>query len=618
MSIPDRKWPRVFTRPLIGVPLLAVTAAVGVLFCLLEGDDPSFRGAAEAASSASEGDDIEDAAKTPPQRVIIVGSGISGLSTALELGRGGANVTVVDMSSVFGGHAVMSQGGVSIVDSPLHRELDLQDSVDLAYRDFMEWGEDANSDWVRYYAENSRRDIYNWLIDLGVRFEGILTAPGNSVVRFHQPAGRGIALVRPIYEACLQHANIHFVWNTQAIRLLRDKQKVVGIVGRNLRSGSEGELRGDAVVLATGGFQSNLDMVREFWPQDVTFPEKILAGSGRNSIGLGHRLAEQVGGELVKMDHQWNYFTGIPDPRHPESDHGLSAANMYGILVNPDGKRFASLHNWAKEVMPLMLRQKRVTVWFVFDEATKPQFTISGTEWTDFKKVDRLVLQNTDLVKQADTIEELAKLSGLPPKNLVETMRRYNSLVDQGADADFDRFGPDKTDYNNEASPRLDNPPYYAMQAWPLTRKSMGGVAIDLSCRVVDKQKRPIPGLYAVGELTGLALINGKAALEGTFLGPCIVTGRVAARSILGKHPLPVIAKPESRERCISCHDVESLVKEQRPGYWHFERSHEKALERGFDCLRCHAELAPYSDDYHRVDQKALTSSCVLCHVAQE
>ena len=65
------------------------------------------------------------------------------------------------------------------------------------------------------------------------------------------------------------------------------------------------------------------------------------------------------------------------------------------------------------------------------------------------------------------------------------------------------------------------------MQTYPLTRKSMGGVAIDMNCQVVDNQGEPIPGLYAVGELTGLALINGKASLEGTFLGPCVMTGRV-------------------------------------------------------------------------------------------
>ena len=591
------------------LPILAA-ALVGVAL-VLPGQRPTDRDASAESPH-------NEAKQQSHPRVIVVGAGISGLTTALELGRGGAEVTVVDMSSVFGGHAVMSQGGVSVIDTPLQRESGILDNTDMANGDFLKWGEDADPAWVRYYVDHSRSEIYEWLLDLGVRFESVLTAPGNSVDRFHQPAGRGIALVTPIYEACLKEDSIRFAWNAQATKLLEEDGEVAGIEVRHLREGTEEELKADAVVLATGGFQSNLEMVCEFWPQDITFPERILAGSGRNSIGLGHRLAQSVGGDLVKMDHQWNYFTGIPDPRRPGSKWGLSAANMYGILVNPDGRRFASLHNWAKEVMPPMLRQDRVTVWFIFDEATRKQFVVSGTEWTDFKKVERLILNNEDLVKTANTIEELAKKGGLPIENLEATLTRYNKLVDGGRDIDFNRFGPGRTEYNNRASPKLDSPPFYAMQAWPLTRKSMGGVAIDLGCRVMGKDKKPIRGLFAVGELTGLAGINGKAALEGTFLGPCIVTGRVAARTILGRKVEKPKPLPKETLRCAECHDVEALVEKPRPGFWHFEQSHKIVLERKFNCLLCHAELAPYDEARHKIDAKRLTSSCVGCHVAQE
>ena len=554
--------------------------------------------------------------------VIIVGAGISGLCSALELGRAGVDVTVFDMSSVFGGHAVMSQGGVCIVDTPVHQQAGLRDSPDLAYRDFMTWGEDANAEWVRYYVEHSRHDIHDWLVELGIRFEGVLTAPGNSVDRFHQPVGRGIGLVMPIYRECLKHNNIRFVWNHQATKLLSENGRVVGVEFRHLRDGTSNVVRGDDVVLATGGFQSNLEMVREFWPQNVTFPARILAGSGRNSVGHGHKLAEQAGGRLVNMDHQWNYFTGIPDPRQLNSNRGLSAANMFGIVVNPDGQRFANLHNWAKDVMPPMLKQERVTVWWIFDEASKPNFTVSGSDWADFKKVERLIINDPDLVTQADSIQELAGKAGLPPENLKATIQRYNQLVERGVDEDFHRFGPDRTEYNNTASPKIETPPFYAMQAWPLTRKSMGGVAIDRQCRVIDKRGQPILGLYAVGELTGLAGINGKAALEGTFLGPCIVTGRAAAWSILGQSPPAAAsdARPpaSSTETCASCHDVESLLNNPREGFWHFEQAHRIALDRELDCLQCHAELAPYSEEHHRMDPRALTTTCAQCHVAQE
>jgi len=616
-----------FRPPGLAAGTIGIASAVLVLACcsLRSTGVPDFRSTRPEVGSGKTrqpaGRDALPGTVGQPDRetdVLIVGAGISGLTAALDLGRAGIRVTVIDMSSVFGGHAVMSQGGVSIVDTPTQQSAGIQDNIEMAIDDFLTWGEDANRSWVTYYVRNSRHEIYDWLTELGVQFESVESAPGNSVDRFHQPTGRGIGLVTPIYRACLEQPGIRFVWNTRADQLLTDDGRVVGLKTRNLRTSAERDFHAAAVILATGGFQSNLDMVREFWPRDIRFPERILAGSGRNSIGLGHKLAQSVGGNLVNMNHQWNYFTGIPDPRQPGSDRGLSAANMWGIIVNSQGQRFANLHNWAKEVMPAMLSHQPATLWFVFDEASKPHFVVSGSDWANFDKVDRLILQNTELVKSAQTIEELARLCGLPARNLQATLERYNALVDAGVDRDFGRFGPGKSKFNNEASPRIDTAPYYAMQAYTLTRKSMGGVAIDLNCRVIDKRGRTIPGLLAVGELTGLAGINGKAALEGTFLGPCIITGRVAARTI-GKQLTPTTESPAaSGMSCADCHDVAAEVEQHRDGHWHFEQSHAIVLKRGTDCRQCHAELAPYREDQHRVHPLSLSTSCVQCHTASE
>lgn len=610
-------------RPITLGTVIPIIFAVQALLGCQRGKD-----AAPANSSRPEKSHTEPAADKSTETtgvarsdVIVVGAGISGLSAALELARGGAAVTVIDMSSVFGGHAVMSQGSLSIVGSPVQEAAGIHDTPALATQDFLKFGEDADAAWVAYYVENSRREIYDWVTELGVRFEGVASSPGNSVDREHQPAGRGIGLVTPIYRECLEQPGVRFVWNTRVDQLLTDGGRVTGVLARNLRTEKEDRFHAGSIILATGGFQSNLHMVREFWPAEFRFPERILVGSGRNSVGSGHKLAESAGGELVKMDHQWNYFTGIPDPRYPGTNRGLSAANMYGIIVNAEGRRFANLHGWAKAVMPALLEQKQVTLWFIFDEASKPFFVVSGSDWANFKKVEQQILNNPELVQSAGTLEQLAEKSGLPAQNLVETVRRYNELVKRGVDDDFHRFGPDRPAFSNKASPPLLTPPFYAMQAFPLTRKSMGGVAIDLKCRVLDKQKQPIPGLYAVGELTGLAGINGKAALEGTFLGPCIVTGRVAARSILvglnRPHPQDPKESPDAA-RCATCHDIPRQLAKPRPGYWHFEHVHRVGLGRGTDCRTCHAELAPYRADSHRINPQALAATCVHCHVARE
>ena len=147
--------------------------------------------------------------------VLVVGAGISGLSAALEAARGGAAVTVIEMSSVFGGHAVMSEGGVSMVGTPLQHSTGVQDSAELAYKDFMHWGEDVSEEWVRYYVNNSRHEVYDWLRDMGVVFYRLSQPAGNSVPRFHGAQGRGLGLVSPLYRECVRHPNITFAWNTQ-------------------------------------------------------------------------------------------------------------------------------------------------------------------------------------------------------------------------------------------------------------------------------------------------------------------------------------------------------------------------------------------------------------------
>jgi succinate dehydrogenase/fumarate reductase flavoprotein subunit len=287
---------------------------------------------------------------------------------------------------------------------------------------------------------------------------------------------------------------------------------------------------------------------------------------------------------------------------------------MHGVIVNSRGERFANLHAWAKEVMPKLFQQDEATLWFVFDESIREKFVVSGSEWAEFDKVDRLILQNESLVKKAATLDELATRTGLPAGSLTKTVQRYNQLVESGRDDDFDRFGPTKTEYNNTASPKLQTPPFFAMQAYPLTRKSMGGVAIDLQCRVIDGRGRPIPHLYAVGELTGLAGVNGKAALEGTFLGPCVLTGRVAARAIADNRTNRNQVAASPSDECLDCHQIVDEIARRRPGHWHFEESHAIAVERKTDCLNCHRELAPYREDHHRIDPTSLTKSCVYCH----
>ena len=121
--------------------------------------------------------------------ILIIGAGISGLSAAFETARAGRSVLIIDMLSVFGGHSLLSTGGLSIVDTPLQRKRGIADSPDLAFADFIAWGEDSNEQWVRYYVDHSSEEIYDWLTDLGAQFTVAVQPPG--APRSHRRRGEG-------------------------------------------------------------------------------------------------------------------------------------------------------------------------------------------------------------------------------------------------------------------------------------------------------------------------------------------------------------------------------------------------------------------------------------------
>ena len=562
---------------------------------------------------------------------IIVGAGIAGLSAAWELAQGGAQVVVVDMASVFGGHAVMATGDLCLIGTPDQAAKGIRDTPEIAYQDFVTWGEDPHLEWVRYYVHHNLREIYDWVTAMGVSFETIVTSPGNSAWRMHRSQGRGLGLVTPIYRATEAHPNIAFIWNTKVDRLLTERNRVTGVSMTNVRTGTSTPLRARAVILATGGFQSNLDLVREHWPEDQKFPENILIGSGINSVGSGLEMARHVGARIDRLDHQWNYLTGLPDRRFPGTRRGLNARNYDSFWVNAEGRRFLPEHTLGtKKSMEILLRQKNTTYWAIFDEAGKSNFWVAGPDWSSFSAIERHILRDPSLVKTASSIRELAAKAGLPPATLVESVQRYNEFVEKGVDEDFGRFGPGRT-YQPK---KVMTPPFYAVQFVPLTRKSMGGVVIDLACRALDATQHAIPGLYAAGEVTGLAGINGKAGLEGTFLGPSIVTGRIAGRTVLqdtgrtpsdGKvPPQPAIPhfKPDplaTTNLCLRCHDLPKLITEQRSGYWHFDKVHAVVVAKQLDCIRCHAELTPTFDPgAHRINRLAQTANCTTCHQGED
>ncbi len=410
--------------------------------------------------------------------VIVVGAGIAGLSAALEASDAGADVLVIETSSVSGGHAVIA-GGFALVGTELQKRKGFNDTPEIAYQDLMAWGEDADPEWVRAYAEKSGTEVYDWLTGLGVKFFVVIDTPEDTVPRFHFTRGTAVNVIVPMLRAALDRHNIRIRTNSSVTALTRSGQKVTGVRIRDTRTGAQSVLSSRSVILATGGFQSNLDMVRTHWrtkwpTERRAEPETLLIGSARFATGSGIELGEAAGAALSRMDHQVTFVNGLPDPRR--TGHGLNTENPAAIRVNENGQRFVSEAVNSKEYEAAVFALSPQTHWLIFDAEGRRKLRIRGASWLNPDSITAEILDAPEVGHKAGTIEALAHATGLPVDKLRATVDRYNQFVADGEDLDFQRFDADSTGRKPAA---ITTPPYYGLQLLPMTRKSLGGLTID-------------------------------------------------------------------------------------------------------------------------------------------
>ncbi len=410
----------------------------------------------------------------------------------------------------------------------MQKENGIEDTPDKAFNEWIKWGGPSTDQvWARYYIEHTLYDLYHWAEGFGVKWVDMKPQEGNSVMRWTRAEGNGLGLMTRLIDAFHARGG-EIIPNTEITRLKLDGDRVTGLEGTNTETGEPVEVTSKVVVVSTGGFYSNLDMILEARPDLRN--ERVMEGSGRGSTGSGHKLVRQVGGVLTHMDHVWFYAYATPDYRDPNQRRGLVCRHIPGyIWVNQQGRRF---HNEAlsggNSASPALLAQTPRHSWAIVDTPMKAKMEIADPYYRDGDKVKREkieeLLETSPFVKQADTLEELAQRIEVDVATFVETVDRYNQACQQGLECEPDFGKPLKL------SKPFDTPPYYAVQFFPLARKNFGGIKTDLECHVLNKHFEPIPGLFAAGEACGMAggHINGRAGLEGTMLGPSIFSGRVA------------------------------------------------------------------------------------------
>jgi flavocytochrome c len=532
--------------------------------------------------------------------IIVVGAGISGLSAALEAADGGASVLVIEVNSVGGGHAVKATG-VAMVGTELQKSKGIHDSPDQAYDDWLNYGETNNKYWLKKYTELSNPMVYEWLTKMGVEFVNIGKGADSKVPRFHTTKGKAVNIVVPMMRKAFAHPNIHFLFNNRVKSIIKNDDAIIGLQIENERTFEKTKVFSKSIILATGGFEGSAELMKDNWSEDIN-DDNFLIGAGEFATGDGHTLAENAGAYLENQNRHVIFINGIPNPRDSLKTRGLVAGNRLGIWLNDQGQRFTNEWGKPKETDKQVFAQDHSAYWLVFDEKTKRFFDARDAVWLSKESIHAEILENPELVKKASSLQTLADLTMLPVDELDKSIKRYNKFVSEGKDADFGR--PLKNGRT------LASPPYYAVRMYPLTRKNLGGVAVDSASKVITKNGTSVKGLYAVGELTGMAGINGKHGMSGTFLGPSVLMGRIAA-----KQAVQELDSISGSFNNLPSDDTTTIAdgSTMTNGYWHYTESHRIIKERGLDCNSCHSDFSQVPDltKTMRISQ---LNTCTKCH----
>src|SRR5215472_9086043 len=501
-----------------------------------------------------------------------------------------------DKKENFGGLAKQSFGGVHMIDTPHQRRLKIKDSPELAWRDWQsvagyEPGDEWPRQWGKFYCENSSEYIFEFLDGKGVSFLPLVNwaergvyGPGNTVPRWHITWGTGYEIVDRMLQALEAHphrGNLELLFDSEISAIETSDGRATGLSGRSMTSADELRVSAEHVVIASGGIcGGDLSRVRANWYKPWgPPPQKLLNGAHAFGDGMLHDRVTALGGAVTHLDLHWHYAAGVHHPARRRPDDGLSLVPPRSALwLNARGERIMTpgpmpAYGDTRHLVESVLRQPGQYSWQVMNwKIAIRELAVSGCDYmTAFRFKDRKALLksaifgNPELVQRlvrecvddmvtADTLEQLMDrmdekgLYGLrlDREAMAATIRDWDEMIARGPTyhnddqlrriANFRAYRGDRVRTSN-FQPILDAKaaPLIAIREFILARKSLGGIQTDLQCRVLRAgDGQPIPGLYAVGEAAGFGGggIHGKGSLEGTFLGGCILTGRVAGKNI--------------------------------------------------------------------------------------
>ena len=480
--------------------------------------------------------------------IVIVGAGGAGMTAAITAAEAGKDVVILESQAMVGGNSVRATGGMNAAKTPAQDENEFNeaagvektletaasewadneaitaladtvaeqwaayqanpegyfDSVELMELDTLIGGHGINDPALVEALCSNSADAIDWLAEQGIELTSVSSFGGASVKRIHRPVdseGKTISVgsyMIPLLQSKCEELGVEILLNTTANKILTDADgAAVGIEATD-KNGAAVTVNAKAVILATGGFGANLDMVVEYKPDLAGF----MTTNAPGAQGQGIDMAVAIGAGTVDMDQI---------QIHPTVEANTAALITEGlrgdgaILVNAEGNRFTDEVGTRDVVSAAEIAQTGSYSWLVIDQAM-----------VDASSVIQGYIKNGYTVS-GETYEELAEAMGVDAAAFAATMEKWNAAVAAGVDEEFGR-----TSFANP----LDTAPYYAIKVTAGIHHTMGGLTINPQTQVLAGDGTVIDGLYAAGEVTGG--VHGGNRLGGNAVADFTVFGRIA------------------------------------------------------------------------------------------
>ena len=480
--------------------------------------------------------------------IAIVGAGGAGMTAAITAAAEGKSVVILESQPMVGGNSVRATGGMNAGKTVYQDENEFGesagvektlktaaekyadnatitalaktvseqwaayqadpkgyfDSVELMELDTMIGGKGVNDPALVETLCSNSADAIDWLGEQGITLNSVSSAGGASVKRIHRPVneeGKVVsvgAYMVPLLEEDCQKAGVQMMLNTTATEILTDDNGAAVGIKATGASGETITINAKAVILTSGGFGANMDMVVEYKPELKGF----MTTNAPGILGQGIKMAQAIGADTVDMDQIQIHPTVQYDSASLITE-GLRGDGA--VLINSEGKRFIDEVGTRDVVSAAEIAQPGSYSWLIIDQ----------------KMVDDSSVIQGYIKKgytfEGKTYEELAEQIGVDGAALAETMNTWNGYVEAKNDPDFGR-----TSFAN----KLDTAPYYAIKVTAGVHHTMGGLKINTNTEVLNENGEIIPGLFAAGEVTGG--VHGANRLGGTAVSDFVVFGRIA------------------------------------------------------------------------------------------